>query len=220
MVFSIFNPSSYLQFLRCIQDASSSFSPWILYENNKNINDNKIVNHENNFENDDNDNINNDNNSNDDNKNINELENSPILTSGRTKRYLQQYKTSRTINENEKTNSNFDLKNIDCVFCNFPWGENIFQYFQETEKILKILGEELKIGCECSFITKEELSKEILKSCNFEIIQVIAIGKEKNEKKMKKKDFGDDVKRKETNSDYGDRANTGDCFVTFATVKR
>jgi hypothetical protein len=115
--------------------------------------------------------------------------------------------------------NDFNLKNIDCVFCNFPWGENIFQYFQETEKILKILGNELKNGCECSFITKEEMSNETLKNCNFEIIKVIAIGKEKNEKKIKKS-FGDDFKRKESNSDYGDKANTGDCFVTFATVKK
>ena len=67
---------------------------------------------------------------------------------------------------------------MDCVFCNFPWGENIFEYYNETENILNILGKELNSGCECAFITKQQLSVEILNSSGFIMRDVISIGDE------------------------------------------
>ena len=72
----------------------------------------------------------------------------PILTTGRTKRYLQEKKLVRDSSQFLGDDSKGPWGAIDCVFCNFPWGENIFEYFNETENILKVLGSKLNSGCE------------------------------------------------------------------------
>lgn len=139
----------------------------------------------------------------------------PVITMGRTKRYLQKNKTPRTTSLSPHTDPNAPWGTVDCVFCNFPWGENIFEYFNETENILTVLGSELKTGCECAFITKELLPANILMERGFSVTEIIPIGDDK--KKDRKVPYS--KKNKGSDRAFGnDRENTGDCFITFAVV--
>lgn len=108
---------------------------------------------------------------------------------------------------------------VDCVFCNFPWGENIFEYYNETENILKVLGNGLRSGCECAFITKKPLSREVLLERGFIVKEEVPI---RDETKKGKKSSSSNPRSsgRESNAAYGndDKDNTGDCFVTFAVV--
>ena len=153
---------------------------------------------------------------------------SPILTTGRTKRYLQEKKLVRDSPKLSAHDTQGPWSTIDCVFCNFPWGENIFEYFNETENILKVLGEKLNTGCECAFITKQLISKNVLESSGFLLREIIPIGDDaavKSRKKGQGQGQGQDrpylKTNKESNNSYRNgelKANTGDCFITFATV--
>ena len=172
-----------------------------------------------------------------------------IPSAGRTKRYLQEKKMVRGSQIPEKATENKienkNLKNnfpgpwtdVDSVFCNFPWGENIFEYFNETENILKILGSELNSGCECAFITKQQLNLDLLRLSGFSVREIIPIGDENEKDKGRKQGSGQgqgqgqgqgkggEVSylkgKKESNRGYGNDnkgGKTGDCFITFAVV--
>ena len=153
-----------------------------------------------------------------------------IVSAGRTKRFLQEKKMTRKPQENSEIDPQGPWGKVDCVFCNFPWGENIFEYYNETENILNILGKELNSGCECAFITKQQLSVEILNSSGFIMRDVISIGdeigKEKGQGHGQGRGRGKSNQvphlkgKKESNRSYGndDKGKTGDCFVTFAIV--
>jgi hypothetical protein len=147
-----------------------------------------------------------------------------IPTEGRTKRFLQSTKAVRSPGAALSANTNTDPYAqwgiVDCVFCNFPWGENIFEYHNETEDILTVLGERLNKGCECAFVTKEMLPKRILEERGFLLREVIPIRDEK------KKDRGVPYSKKnrerdrDSNGEFGyqTEGHTGDCFISFAVV--
>ena len=169
-----------------------------------------------------------------------------IPTEGRTKRFLQSSKAIRTSNTNTDTDINTDSNSIsntntntdtvsntvsntngdpyaqwgivDCVFCNFPWGENIFEYHNETEDILTVLGQRLNKGCECAFVTKEMLPKNILEERGFLLKQVIPIRDEK--KKDRAVPYSKKNRDRDSNGDFGNQTegHTGDCFISFAVV--
>jgi hypothetical protein len=107
---------------------------------------------------------------------------------------------------------------VDCVFCNFPWGENIFEYHNETEDILTVLGQRLNKGCECAFVTKEMLPKNILEERGFLLKQVIPIRDEK--KKDRAVPYSKKNRDRDSNGDFGNQTegHTGDCFISFAVV--
>ena len=157
-----------------------------------------------------------------------------IPTEGRTKRFLQSSKAIRTSNTNTNSdtisntvsntisNTNGDPYAqwgiVDCVFCNFPWGENIFEYHNETEDILTVLGQRLKKGCECAFVTKEMLPKNILEERGFLLKEVIPIRDEK--KKDRAVPYSKKNRDRDSNGDFGNQTegHTGDCFISFAVV--
>ena len=161
---------------------------------------------------------------------------SVIQTTGRTKRYLQEKKLGRVSPQFSPNDPQGPWGTVDCVFCNFPWGENIFEYYNETENILKILGKKLKNGCECAFITKEMIGKDVLEDSGFVLRDVIPIGDDgvlgngiikgrgrgrgidKDKSEVRDKTYL--KKRKESDIGYGNdnKVNTGDCFITFAIV--
>ena len=141
-----------------------------------------------------------------------------IPTLGRTQRFLREKMAPRSDTQSTAPDPEAPWDIVDCVFCNFPWGENIFEYYNETEKILTNLGRELKSGCECAFITKRSLSKEDLLQRRFIVTAEIPIRDDsKRGRKMSSNSRG---RGSESNAAYGndDKDNTGDCFVTFAVV--
>ena len=163
---------------------------------------------------------------------------SVIQTTGRTKRYLQEKKLGRVSPQFSPNDPQGPWGTVDCVFCNFPWGENIFEYYNETENILKILGKKLKNGCECAFITKKMIGKDVLEDSGFVLRDVIPIGDDgvlgngigkgrgkgrgrgidKDKSEVRDKTYL--KKSKESDIGYGNdnKVNTGDCFITFAIV--
>ena len=159
---------------------------------------------------------------------------SVIQTTGRTKRYLQEKKLGRVSPQFSPNDPQGPWGTVDCVFCNFPWGENIFEYYNETENILKILGKKLKKGCECAFITKKMIGKDVLEDSGFVLRDVIPIGDDGvlgngiikgrgrgiNKDKSEVRDKTYLKKSKESDIGYGNdnKVNTGDCFITFAIV--
>lgn len=163
-----------------------------------------------------------------------------IPTEGRTKRFLQSTKAIRSSSTSPNTNSNTDSNTnskantktnsdpyaqwgiVDCVFCNFPWGENIFEYHNETEDILAVLGARLNKGCECAFVTKEMLPKNILEERGFLLRKVIPIRDEKKKDRAipYSKKNRDRERGRDSNGDFGNQidGHTGDCFISFAVV--
>jgi hypothetical protein len=142
-----------------------------------------------------------------------------IPTVGRTQRFLKEKMAPRSDTQSAISGPKTPWGMVDCVFCNFPWGENIFEYYNETENILTVLGKGLKSGCECAFITKKPLSKEVLLERGFTVNEEVPI--RDDTKKGKKSSFSNPRNSgRESNAAYGndDKDNTGDCFVTFAVV--
>jgi hypothetical protein len=145
-----------------------------------------------------------------------------IPTEGRTKRFLQSTKAIRSsgtaLNTDANSDPNAQWGIVDCVFCNFPWGENIFEYHNETEDILTGLGERLNKGCECAFVTKEMLPKNILEKRGFLLREVIPIRDEK--KKDRAVPYSKKNRDRDSNGEFGNQieGHTGDCFISFAVV--
>lgn len=143
-----------------------------------------------------------------------------IPTEGRTKRFLQSSKVTRSSGMSLNADPYAPWGIVDCVFCNFPWGENIFEYFNETEDILTALGKQLNSGCECAFVTKEMLPENVLRERGFSLRDVIPIRDEK------KKDRAVPYSKKNKNSNSNSNSafenqiagHTGDCFISFAVV--
>jgi hypothetical protein len=142
-----------------------------------------------------------------------------IPTVGRTQRFLKEKMAPRSDTQSAVSGPKTPWGMVDCVFCNFPWGENIFEYYNETENILKVLGNGLRSGCECAFITKKPLSREVLLERGFIVKEEVPI---RDETKKGKKSSSSNPRSsgRESNAAYGndDKDNTGDCFVTFAVV--
>ena len=150
-----------------------------------------------------------------------------IPTSGRTKRFLQQQMVPRTRSDPVQNDPLAPWGIVDCVFCNFPWGENIFEYYNETENILEALGRGLKSGCECAFVTKNRLDESVLEERGFQVTKMIPIGEEKKKKrgasrggKGRENDGGEGLrysKKSKNDIKYDDaKENTGDCVINFA----
>ena len=142
-----------------------------------------------------------------------------IPTVGRTQRFLKEKMAPRSDTQSAILGPKTPWGMVDCVFCNFPWGENIFEYYNETENILTVLGKGLRSGCECAFITKKPLSKAVLLERGFIVKEEVPI--RDDTKKGKKSSFSNPRNSgRESNAAYGndDKDNTGDCFVTFAVV--
>lgn len=81
------------------------------------------------------------------------------------------------------------MSDVSCIYCNFPWGENIKEYFRETEEILGQISRHGRSGTVCAFITSSILSEELLSSLRFRIDQVINLGDERKVKDCKKVTF-------------------------------
>lgn len=119
------------------------------------------------------------------------------------------------------------LKSIDCLFCNFPWGKNLFEYYNETEKmLLSICSNEIPSGCECVFVTKKRINDDLLIKCGLSISnrhEILIGGKDiklRNEKERSynEKLFDDNYSR--NLDDESDLENKGgDCIITFTYKK-
>lgn len=147
-----------------------------------------------------------------------------IPTVGRTQRFLREKMAPRSDTKSSVSDPKAPWGIVDCVFCNFPWGENIFEYYNETENILTNLGKELRSGCECAFITKRPLLNDDLLKRGFIVTKEIPIRDDsKKGRKTSSNSNSNSNSRsngRESNAAYGndDKDNTGDCFVTFAVV--
>lgn len=143
-----------------------------------------------------------------------------IPTVGRTQRFLREKMAPRSNTQSSVSDPKAPWGIVDCVFCNFPWGENIFEYYNETENILTNLGKELKSGCECAFITKRPLLKDDLLKRGFIVTKEIPIRDESKKSRKMSSNSNSRSNGRESNAAYGndDKDNTGDCFVTFAVV--
>ena len=141
-----------------------------------------------------------------------------IPTVGRTQRFLRETMTPRSDTQYAVSDPKAPWGTVDCVFCNFPWGENIFEYYNETENILTNLGKELRSGCECAFITKRPLLKEDLLKRRFIMTKEIPIRDDL--KRGRKMSSTSRKSGRDSSSAFSDddKDNTGDCFVTFAIV--
>ena len=145
-----------------------------------------------------------------------------IPTVGRTQRFLREKMAPRSDTQSSVSDPKAPWGIVDCVFCNFPWGENIFEYYNETENILTNLGKELRSGCECAFITKRPLLKDDLLKRGFIVTKEIPIRDDSKKGRKTSSNLNSKSRSsgKESNAAYGndDKDNTGDCFVTFAVV--
>ena len=110
----------------------------------------------------------------------------------------------------------------DVIFCNLPWNENVGEYYRENEQILGALASEMKVGCECAFVTKKQLDGEVLLGLGLHVYDVIPIGGSVP-KKQARMDRGPGVKgnsreqKDEGEEELKDKTRTGDCYVTFCT---
>ena len=147
-----------------------------------------------------------------------------IPTVGRTQRFLREKMEPRSDTQSSVSDPKAPWGIVDCVFCNFPWGENIFEYYNETENILTNLGKELRSGCECAFITKRPLLIDDLLKRGFIVTKEIPIRDDSRKGRKSSSSSNSNSKSRshgrESNAAYGndEKDNTGDCFVTFAVV--
>jgi hypothetical protein len=109
----------------------------------------------------------------------------------------------------------------DVVFCNLPWNENVGEYYRENEQILGALASEMRLGCECAFVTKESLDREMLLALGLEVGDIVPIGGSVGARRKNPMDRGPGVRgsieRKEEVEEVKEKKRTGDCYVTFCS---
>jgi hypothetical protein len=112
------------------------------------------------------------------------------------------------------------IYDVDCVFCNFPWGENIFEYHKEVDDILYQLGKDLRPGCVCAFVTKQPLDDKLLVQAGFTVDCVVPVsGEQGSQRKAKKNGNVEQPGRKMSvvEQQGGAAKSRTSCYVTFAS---
>lgn len=84
--------------------------------------------------------------------------------------YLHESVLSRTeyLNADATLESNwnykYNVKGVNCVYINFPWGENILRYHNDVQMILLNLLKHAASGTMCCFISKQSILEEFQES--------------------------------------------------------
>ena len=100
------------------------------------------------------------------------------------------------------------------MIVNLPWGENVFSYHGEGDRIIRSIGALLSPQCQCAFISRDHLAADMLRDTGFHVTDVIEVGK------PSKKEFIDEniASLDVTDSDSLSQRlhREGRCVITFA----